>query len=53
MQAYSVPRANQAYTVKALTELMAAYRILQVIESRLRDSFSWYDDTMLGTRKQH
>lgn len=26
MQAYPVPKANQAYTIKALTELMAAYR---------------------------
>ena len=32
MQAYPVPRVNQAYIIKALTTLMAAYRIPQVIE---------------------
>ena len=25
MQAYPVPKANQAYTIKALTKLMSAY----------------------------
>ncbi|XP_048783197.1 uncharacterized protein LOC125684800 [Lagopus muta] len=33
LQAYPVPRANQAYTVKALTKLMSAYGTPQVIES--------------------
>ena len=32
MQAYPVPKANQAYTVKVLTKLMSAYRIPQVIK---------------------
>ena len=32
MQTYSVPRANQAYTIRALTKLMAAYRTPQVIK---------------------
>ena len=33
LQAYPVPKANQAYTIKALTKLMSAYRTPQVIES--------------------
>ena len=33
MQAYSVPRAKQAYIIKALTKLMSAYGTPQVIES--------------------
>jgi len=33
MQAYPVPRANQAYTIKTVTKLMSAYRTSQVIES--------------------
>ena len=32
MQAYPVPRANQTFTTKALTKLMAAYRTPQVIK---------------------
>ena len=33
LQAYPVPKANQAYTIKALTKLMSAYGTPQVIES--------------------
>jgi len=33
MLAYPVPKVNQAYTIKALTKLMAAYKTPQVIES--------------------
>ena len=33
LQAYPVPKANQAYTIKALTKLMSAYRTPQVVES--------------------
>ena len=33
MQAYPVAKANQAYTIKALTRLMASYGTPEVIES--------------------
>jgi len=53
MQAYPVPKANQAYTIKALTKLMSAYRTPQVIESDQRTHFYCYNDTTLGRRKEH
>ena len=40
MQAYSVPRAKQAYIIKALTKLMSAYGTPQVIESDQRTHFT-------------
>ena len=40
MWVYPVPRVNQAYTIKALTELMAAYRTPQVIKSDQRIDFT-------------
>ena len=40
MQAYPVPKANQAYTVKALTMLMASYRTPQVTESEQGTHFT-------------
>ena len=33
-------KANQAYTIKALTKLMSAYRTPQVIESDQRTHFT-------------
>jgi len=33
MQTYLVPKTNQAYTIKSLIKLMAAYGTPQVIES--------------------
>jgi len=33
LQAYLVPKVNQAYTIKILTKLMSAYGTPQVIES--------------------
>lgn len=40
MQAYSVPKMNQAYAIKALTRLMAAYGTPQVIESNQGTHFT-------------
>ena len=40
LQPYPVPKANQAYTIKALTELMSAYGTPQVIESHQRTHFT-------------
>ena len=53
LQAYPVPKANQAYTIKALTKLMSAYRTPQVIESDQRTHFYCCNDTTLGRRKEH
>ena len=41
-----MPKANQAYTIKALTKLMSAYKTLQVIEGDQGTHFT-------GTRIQH
>ena len=40
LQAYPVPKANQAYTIKALTKLMFAYKMLQIIESNQGTHFT-------------
>jgi len=40
MQAYPVPRPSQAYTIKALTKLMAAYGTPQVIKSDQETHFT-------------
>ena len=40
MQAYPVSKANQAYTIKALTKLMSAYRTIQVIENNQGTRFT-------------
>lgn len=46
MQAYLVPKANQAYTIKALNNLMAAYGTAQAIKSDQGTHFTarWYYD---------
>ena len=45
MWVYPVPRVNQAYTIKALTELMAAYRTPQVIAN---DRGTHFTGTMIN-----
>ena len=56
LQAYPVPRVNQAYTTKALTKLMAAYGTPQIIESNQETHFTgaviqrWADENNIEWR---